>query len=54
MRDKMPRRLPTVKYKGKKYSIDWRLMEFRTVYLPLDLVPFDSELGREIDGSWGD
>ena len=54
MRNKMPRRLPTVKYKGKKYFIDWRLREFRTADSPLEFVPFDSELGREIDGSWGD
>lgn len=54
MRDKMPRRLPTVTYKGKGYFIDWRLREFRTVDPPLESFPFDSELGREIDGSWGD
>ena len=54
MKDKMPRRLPTLKYKGKEYFIDWRLREFRTVVPPLEFVPFDSELGREIDGSWGD
>ena len=53
MRDKNTRRLPTVKYKGKKYFIDRRLREFRTVDLPLEFVPFDSELGRKIDGSWG-
>ena len=53
MREKMPRRLPTVKYNGKKYFIDWRLREFRTVDSPLEFVPFESELGREIDGSWG-
>ena len=38
MRDKNTRRLPTVKYKGKKYFIDWRLREFRTVDLPLEFV----------------
>jgi hypothetical protein len=54
MKDKNTRRLPTVKYKGKKYFIDWRLREFRTVDLPLESVPFDSELGIEIDSSWGD
>jgi len=45
----MPRRLPTVTYKGKKYYIDWRLQEFRPVAPPIDFIPFDSELGREID-----
>ena len=50
----MPRRLPTIAHKGRKYFIDWRLKEFRTVDLPLEFVPFDSELGREIDNSWGD
>jgi hypothetical protein len=54
MRNKMPRQLPTIKYKGKKYFIDWRLREFRTVGPPLEIVPFDSKLGREIDSSWGD
>jgi len=54
MKHKMPIKLPTVTYKGKKYFIDWRLKEFRTVDPPLKSVPFDSELGREIDGSWGD
>jgi len=54
MTDKMPRRLPTLKYKDKRYFIDWRLREFRTVIPPLEFVPFDSELGREIDRSWGD
>ena len=54
MIDKMPRRLPILKYKGKRYFIDWRLREFRTVDPPLEFVPFDSELGREIDESWGD
>jgi hypothetical protein len=51
---KMPRQLPIVTYKGKKYYIDWRLKEFRPVEPPLECIPFDSELGRKIDGSWGD
>ena len=65
----MPRRLPTVTYKGKKYYIDWRLKQFRPVEPPLEFISFDSELGRKIgrfpraytrgpqlkfDGSWGD
>ena len=50
----MPKRLPTVTYKGKKYFIDWRLRQFRPVEPPLEFIPFDSELGREIDGSWSD
>ena len=50
----MPRQLATVTYKGKKYYIDWRLKEFRPVEPPLERIPFDSELGRKIDGSWGD
>ena len=51
---KMPRRLSIVTYKGKKYYIDWRLKEFRPIEPPLEFIPFDSELGRKIDGSWGD
>ena len=51
---KMPRRLPIVTYKGKKYYIDLRLKQFRSVEPPLEFIPFDSELGRKIDGSWGD
>ena len=54
MKDKIPRRLPTVIYKGKKYFIDWRLREFRPVEPPLVSIPFDSELGHEIDDSWSD
>lgn len=54
MKDKIARRLPTVTYKGKKYFIDWRLREFRPVEPPLESIPFDSEFGQEIDGSWGD
>ncbi len=50
--DEIPNRLPTVTYKGKQYFIDWRLKEFRTVLPPLEFVPFDSELGREIDSVW--
>ena len=48
----MPRRLPTVKYKGKEYFIDWRLQEFRPVNPPLESIPFESEPGREIDNAW--
>jgi hypothetical protein len=51
MRD-MPKRLLTVTYKGKKYFIDWRLRQFRPVKTPLEFIPFDSELGREINGCW--
>jgi hypothetical protein len=39
---------------GKKYFIDWRLREFRTVDPPLEFVAFESELGRKINGSWCD
>ena len=45
----MPRRLPTVNYKGKEYFIDWRLRQFRPVDPPLEFIPFDSELGRKIN-----
>ena len=48
----MPIRLPTVKYKGKEYYIDWRLQEFRPVEPPLEFIRFDSDLGREIDSVW--
>ena len=44
-----PRQLPTMRHKGKLYFIDLRLRELRTVLPPLEFVPFDSELGREID-----
>ena len=42
-------KLPTLKYKGKEYFIDRRLKEFRQANPPLESIPFDSELGREID-----
>ena len=45
----MPRRLPTVNNKGKEYFIDWRLRQFRPVDPPLEFIPFDSELGRNIN-----
>lgn len=54
MKNEMPRRLPTITYRGKEYFIDLRLREFRTVNPPLEFVPFGSELGRKIDNSWGD
>lgn len=54
MKNKIPNRLPTITYRGKEYFIDFRLREFRTVKPPLEFVPFDSELGRKIDNSWGD
>jgi hypothetical protein len=44
-----PIKLPTIKHKGKKYYIDWRLQEFRPVDPPLRSIAFDSDLGREID-----
>jgi hypothetical protein len=44
-----PRQLPTMRHKGKLYFIDLRLRELRTVLPPLEFVPFDSALGREID-----
>ncbi len=43
------RQLPTIRHKGKLYFIDWRLREFRTVLPPLEIVPFNSGLGRQID-----
>ncbi len=46
------RRLPTVTYKGKEYYVDWRLQEFRPVKPPLKFIPFDSDLGHEIDSVW--
>ena len=49
MTNEMPRRLPIIRHKGKDYFIDWRLREFRPVEPPLEFIPFDSELGREID-----
>jgi hypothetical protein len=47
----VPKRLPTIIHKGKKYFIDWRLQEFRPVNPPLQFISFDSELGREIDSA---
>jgi len=49
MENDMPRRLPTVWHRGKEYFIDWRLKEFRPVKPPIKFIPFDSELGKEID-----
>ena len=49
MKNKMPRRLHTIKHNGKEYFIDWRLKEFRPVERPFESIPFNSELGREID-----
>jgi hypothetical protein len=49
MTNEMPKRLPTVRHNGEKYFIDWRLQEFRPVDRPFESIPFDSELGREID-----
>jgi hypothetical protein len=46
--------LPKVRHHGKDYFVDNRLQEFRTVEPPLESIPFDSELGREIDAGWGD
>lgn len=42
-------RLPVVEHKGKRYFIDYRLKEFRPVNPPIEFIPFDSKLGREID-----
>ena len=44
--------LPTTTYKGKRYFIDMRLKEFRSVEAPIEFIPFDSELGQEL--YWGD
>ena len=44
-----PRRLPTTIYKGTEYFIDRRLREFRPVEQPFISIPFESELGRQID-----
>jgi len=44
----MPKKLPTVVYKGNAYFMDHRLGEFRTIQPPLEFIPFNSELGREI------
>jgi len=45
------RELPTTKYKGKCYFIDFRLRQFRSVTSPIEFVPFESDLGRKIDGT---
>lgn len=44
--------LPKIRYQGKAYFVDYRLREFRTVDPPIEFIPFDSELGREIDACW--
>ncbi len=46
-----PRRLPTTTYKGTEYFIDDRLREFRPIDRPFEPIPFDSDLGREIDNA---
>ena len=48
MKNEMPKRLPTLKHKGEKYFIDWRLQEFRPIDRPFESIPFDSALGRKI------
>ena len=50
----MPTKLPTIKSKGTTYYIDMRLKEFRPVDRPFESVPFDSDLGREIEEQWDD
>lgn len=50
MEDDKMRELPTTKYKGKWYFIDFRLKQFRSVTAPIEFVPFESDLGRKIDG----
>jgi hypothetical protein len=42
-------KLPVIKHKGKRYFIDFRLREFRSMEPPIEFIPFDSELGRKID-----
>ena len=49
MKSYRPRQLPILRYKGKLYFIDWRLRQFRTVLSPLEIIPFNSELGKKID-----
>lgn len=49
MHKQIPRRLPIIKHKGKEYYVDWRLCEFRPVAPPLKFIPFNSELGSDID-----
>jgi hypothetical protein len=49
MTNNKPRQLPTIRHNGKLFFIDWRLREFRTVLPPLEIIPFDSAYGREID-----
>ena len=44
------RELPTTQYKGKWYFIDFRLRQFRSITAPIEFVPFESNLGRKIDG----
>lgn len=48
MNNEMPRRLQTIKHKGKEYFVDWRLKEFRPVNRPFESIPFDSESGKKI------
>lgn len=49
MEDDKMRELPTTKYKGKCYFIDFRLRQFRSITAPIESVPFESDLGRKID-----
>ena len=44
------RRLPTIKVRGKEWTVDERLQEFRFLVLGKmpEFVPFDSEEGREL------
>lgn len=45
----MPTQLPTIRHKDIDYYIDIGLREFRPVDRPFESVPFDSDLGREME-----
>jgi len=42
------KKLSTIIYNGKKYYVDTRLKEFRTVKPPLEIIPFNSADGQGI------
>jgi hypothetical protein len=50
----MTTELPTIRYKQTEYYIDMRLREFRPVDKPFESIPFDSDLGGEIEEAWDD
>jgi len=54
--NRMPRKLPSFIHKGKVWTVDPRLREFRFIVYGemLEFVPFESEKGLELLGFYRD